>query len=91
MKILIVNPGQNNIRRRSTESTVTIPFERSFRRIGAKYTPTDSAALADFQICGCGWPQHMLLPKGSTEGTEYDLFVMITNYDDDTVNQDPNT
>lgn len=78
------------IRRRSDESSVTIPYERSFRRIGTKFQPAAGVALDEFQFCGCGWPQHMLLPKSTVEGTEYELFVMISNYDDDTVNQEPN-
>lgn len=30
----------------------------------------------------------MLIPKGSTSGMKFDLFVMISNYDDDRVDQD---
>lgn len=86
---LLVNPGQNTIRQRSADSSVTIPYERSFRRLG-RNQPSDPALLAAFQFCGCGWPQHMLLPKGSAQGTEYDIFVMITNFEDDTVNQEAN-
>lgn len=85
-----MNPGANNIRRRSDQSTVTIPYERSFRRIGSRDQPT-GAGLADFQFCGCGWPQHMLLPKGSASGTQYNIFVMVSNFEDDTVNEVPNS
>lgn len=53
-----MNPGGNEIRRRSDQSSVTIPYERSFRRIGSDYQPTNSEDLAQFQFCGCGWPQH---------------------------------
>lgn len=84
-----MNPGSNSIRRRSDESSVTIPYERSFRRIGSKFTPT-GAGLAEFQFCGCGWPAHMLLPKGSESGVQYDIFVMVSNFEDDTVYEDPN-
>lgn len=85
-----MNPGTNNIRRRSDESTVTIPYERSFRKIGRNNTPTGDG-LADFQFCGCGWPQHMLLPKGTASGTQFDLFVMVSNFENDTVFEDPDT
>lgn len=85
-----MNPGSNTIRRRSDESSVTIPYERSFRRIGSQNQPRDAGELAAFQFCGCGWPQHMLLPKGSAQGTPYDIFVMVTNYEDDSVNQEVN-
>lgn len=82
-----MNPGQNIIRRRSDESSVTIPYERSFRNIGSKNQPTDPAEKAQFQFCGCGWPQHMLLPKGSPNGSLFNIFVMISNYDLDRVDQ----
>lgn len=39
-------------------------------------------------ISGCGWPAHMLIPKGLPEGLACDVFVMISNYNDDRVDQD---
>lgn len=82
-----MNPGQNIIRRRSDESSVTIPYERSFRNIGSRNQPTDPNALAQFQFCGCGWPQHMILPKGTLNGSLFNIFVMISNFELDRVNQ----
>lgn len=84
---VFMNPGRNVIRRRSDESSITIPYERSFRKIGSKFTPTDPLEKAQFQFCGCGWPQHMLLPKGSPEGTKFNIFVMISNIELDRVDQ----
>ncbi|XP_067015035.2 phenoloxidase 2 [Anabrus simplex] len=76
--------GSNTIERRSTESSITIPYERTFRRLDAtKQTPDDQ----QFNYCGCGWPQHLLVPKGSSEGFPVELFVMVTNYADDRVDQ----
>lgn len=80
-----VNPGQNQIRQRSQESSVTIPYERSFRRIGSQDQPTDPENKAQFQFCGCGWPQHMLIPKGTAAGTKFDIFVMISDKQQDFV------
>ena len=34
--ILLVRPGQNTLRRRSVESTVTIPYERTFRNLDTR-------------------------------------------------------
>lgn len=82
-----MNPGRNIIRRRSDESSITIPYERSFRKIGSKFTPTDPLEKSQFQFCGCGWPQHMLIPKGSAEGTKFNIFVMISNFELDRVAQ----
>ncbi|ALC42161.1 PO45 [Drosophila busckii] len=83
-------PGVNTIRRQSTESSLTIPFERTFRAVGASYQPTAADELARFRFCGCGWPQHMLLPKGKPEGMVFDLFVMISDYAQDAVQQPNN-
>ncbi|XP_034653505.1 phenoloxidase 2 [Drosophila subobscura] len=83
-------PGENTVRRQSTESSVAIPFERSFRPIGAAYQPKAADELARFRFCGCGWPQHLLLPKGNAQGMLFDLFVMISDYSQDSVVQ-PNT
>jgi hypothetical protein len=47
-----MNPGQNTLRRRSTESTVTIPYERTFRNLDQRPT---GAAEAEYNFCGCGW------------------------------------
>lgn len=79
-----INPGQNTFKRRSSESSVTIPFERSFRRIDTKLVGDE---LAQFRFCGCGWPEHMLLPKGTPEGVEFDLFAMISDFTGDEVKQ----
>eukprot|EP00099_Drosophila_melanogaster_P013901 NP_476812.1 prophenoloxidase 1 [Drosophila melanogaster] len=80
-------PGENTIRRQSTESSVAIPFERSFRPVGADYQPKAADELARFKFCGCGWPQHLLLPKGNAQGMVFDLFVMISDYSQDSVEQ----
>lgn len=49
--------------------------------------PQGGEELAQFNFCGCGWPQHMLIPKGTPEGMQAQLFVMISNYDDDKIDQ----
>ncbi|XP_012280424.1 phenoloxidase 2 [Orussus abietinus] len=82
-----LRPGQNVIERKSTESSLTIPFERTFRNLDAN-RPIGGDALEQFNFCGCGWPQHMLLPKGNKEAFPMDLFVMISDYQDDAVQQD---
>ncbi|XP_052872969.1 phenoloxidase 8-like [Anopheles cruzii] len=83
-----LNPGMNTIVRRSDDSSVTIPYERTFRAIGTKAQPAAPSQLAQFRFCGCGWPAHMLLPKGSPEGVQFDLFAMVSDYAQDQVVQD---
>ncbi|XP_034237614.1 phenoloxidase 1-like [Thrips palmi] len=76
----------NTIERRSTMSSVTIPFERTFRNLDLN-RPQSGTQLEQFNFCGCGWPQHMLIPKGSVSGLQLQLFVMITDYSRDKVEQ----
>ena len=30
--------------------------------------------------CGCGWPHHCLVPRGTTQGMEFQLFVVATDW-----------
>ncbi|XKL64183.1 hypothetical protein PGB90_004269 [Kerria lacca] len=78
-----LNRGTNVIVRKSIQSSVTIPYEQTFRNLMNK--PKGSAQEAAFTFCGCGWPQHMLVAKGNTSGFPCELFVMVTNYDKDKV------
>ncbi|XP_063218970.1 phenoloxidase 1-like [Bacillus rossius redtenbacheri] len=82
-----LKPKSNTITRRSDESSVTIPFEQTFRNL-EKNRPadTDSSIMA-FNFCGCGWPHHLLIPKGSEQGFPCQLFVMVSNYDGDKIDQ----
>lgn len=82
--MFIVNPGQNTIQRSSTESSLTIPFERTFRNVDEN-RPISGDSLEQFNFCGCGWPQHLLIPKGSKAGFPMDLFIMISDYTGDAV------
>ncbi|OXU22253.1 hypothetical protein TSAR_002571 [Trichomalopsis sarcophagae] len=80
--------GQNTINRNSTESAITIPFEATFRNVDQnRPSESDIPSFDQFNFCGCGWPQHMLVPKGTRQGYPMDLFVMVSNYQDDRVNQ----
>lgn len=100
-KTCIVHPGENVIRRKSTESAVTIPYEQTFRNIDKdrpgnerqeqQERPVVTRESHDYDFCGCGWPHHMLIPMGCPEsdngGFACQLFAMVSNYDDDRVEQ----
>jgi len=75
-----VNVGRNVIRRRSDDTHLTIDFPQSHLELN-----TDLDSLTPF--CGCGWPHHLLLPKGTPDGMIFDLFVMVTNGREDAVRQ----
>ncbi|XP_076237383.1 phenoloxidase subunit A3 isoform X2 [Calliopsis andreniformis] len=85
-----LRPGENTINRNSTESSVTIPYERTFRNL-EQGRPLGGEGLESFNFCGCGWPHHMLLPKGTKAGYPMDLFVMVSNYELDAVQQEEPT
>ncbi|XP_038212997.1 phenoloxidase subunit 1-like isoform X2 [Zerene cesonia] len=80
--------GSSTVRRRSAQSSVTIPYERTFRRQAARPGEPGAAPAADFDFCGCGWPHHMLLPKGAPDGFPVVLFAMVSNWAEDRVEQD---
>uniref|UniRef100_A0A240PKK2 Tyrosinase copper-binding domain-containing protein n=1 Tax=Anopheles atroparvus TaxID=41427 RepID=A0A240PKK2_ANOAO len=76
-----LQPGTNNIVRRSDNSSVTISYERMFQNVSQA-----NAGDVQSRFCGCGWPSHMLLPKGNENGVEYDLFAMVSRFEDDNAN-----
>nr|UZP64756.1 prophenoloxidase-1 [Bemisia tabaci] len=81
--VTTLKKGQNLIERRSIDSAVTLPFEYTFRNLSNM--PTSGPEAERWNYCGCGWPQHLLIPKGSPEGLPCDLFVMISNWAEDKV------
>ena len=50
----LVNPGDNLIRRRSTDSSLTIPFERTFRDVDTNRPGDNTQEIEGFNFCGCG-------------------------------------
>ncbi|EDS45573.1 phenoloxidase subunit 1 [Culex quinquefasciatus] len=80
-----LNPGLNKLTRRSDQSTVTVAYNRTFRQIKTAQDIPNKDDLERFRFCGCGWPDHMLLPKGTTQGMAFDLFVMVSDYAGDSI------
>ncbi|KAG8238619.1 hypothetical protein J437_LFUL018537 [Ladona fulva] len=78
------NPKINLVERSSTLSSVAIPFETTFRDLESRPAGVSQDL---FNFCGCGWPQNMLIPKGAPEGFPCELFIMISNFDNDKVDQ----
>jgi hypothetical protein len=72
----------NVVERPSSASSITIPFERTFLEMESA---EGARGEADANFCGCGWPQNMLVPKGAPDGFPCQLFVMISNFNDDKV------
>ena len=77
-----VVPGHNLILRRSVDSSLTVPWPQRIQELyNGRNTQTP--------YCGCGWPQHLLIPKGTTDGMIFDMFIMVTNGQEDAVAQLP--
>lgn len=78
-----LEPGMNDIRISSKDSSVTLRDENgsSFKRIEELYREAKgNPDVVNESQCSCGWPQHLLLPRGTPgTGTAYDLFVIITD------------
>nr|CAE46724.1 prophenoloxidase [Homarus gammarus] len=81
-----LNPGKNQIVRSSKDSSITNPTDITFRDLDSKPMTSETEAT-EFDFCGCGWPQHLLLPRGKPEGMAFQLFYMITDFEKDKVEQ----
>ncbi|GBO02667.1 Hemocyanin F chain [Araneus ventricosus] len=79
--LFVVAPGKNTIARKSRESSVTIAPTPKFSQLLAGEVPTESNA----EFCSCGWPDHLLIPRGNHKGMDFYLFVMLTDYEQDYV------
>lgn len=87
-----LKPGKNQIVRASKDSSITNPNEFTFRDLGPRPPPAADGSAPppannEFNFCGCGWPEHLLLPRGKPEGMTYQLFVMLTDYEKDKVEE----
>lgn len=74
--------GVNDIKIESSRSSITLRDEggSSFRRLEQLYVNAQGRDdVVNESQCSCGWPQHLLLPRGSAGGTDYDLFVIVTD------------
>lgn len=82
-----LKPGSNHVVRSSKDSSITNAEELTFRDLENANIDPASPEATDFNFCGCGWPQHMLLPRGRPEGMPFQLFFMLTDYAQDKVTQ----
>lgn len=85
--LFAVNNGSNTITRNSIQSSITVPFEQTFRSLDNRPPTDNTPEQEEFNFCGCGYPDHLLVPKGlQGEGLQAELFVMITDFQSDRVN-----
>nr|CAC44750.1 hemocyanin subunit 2 [Cupiennius salei] len=69
-------PGKNVINRNAIESSVTLAHTYTFDELKAGQGASEDSS----EYCSCGWPENMLIPKGTHKGMEFELFVMATDY-----------
>ncbi|GFU88601.1 hemocyanin B chain [Trichonephila clavipes] len=78
----LVRPGTNTIERRSIDSSVTLSKQQTLKEL----LPGKGTDRRSDEYCSCGWPDHLLVPKGDSAGMKFHLFAIFTNYFEDTVN-----
>nr|ADD70249.1 prophenoloxidase [Panulirus longipes] len=84
-----LKPGTNHVVQSSSDSSITTSEEYTFRDL--ETGPQPGTSRREFNFCGCGWPQHVLLPRGTPGGMVFQLFVMVTDFEKDKVDQQGNT
>ena len=42
---------------------------------------------SSYSPCGCGWPRNLLVPRGTSEGMRADLYVLVTDWAKDAVDE----
>ncbi|MBD5003862.1 hypothetical protein GUF49_20565, partial [Xanthomonas citri pv. citri] len=74
--------GDNHIKRKSSESSVTVPDVPSFASLihdaDAAVASGSDLHLEEFDR-SCGIPQRLLLPKGTEEGLDFLLVVAVSD------------
>nr|P02241.3 RecName: Full=Hemocyanin D chain; Short=HcD [Aphonopelma sp.]CAB89499.1 hemocyanin subunit d [Aphonopelma californicum (nom. dub.)] len=75
-----LEPGKNVLVRASGDSSVTLSKVPTFEEL-----ESGNANVNPNEYCSCGWPEHMLVPRGKERGMDFYLFVMLTDYEEDKV------
>ncbi|XP_066948824.1 hemocyanin-like [Macrobrachium rosenbergii] len=81
-----LSAGANQITRKSSESSVSIPDRKSFAHLikEADEAVASGSELKHDSIRGCGHPERLLLPKGKKDGMDFWFFVAVTSGEDAT-------
>src|SRR6266516_1123053 len=71
-------------RRADASSVIRKPAIKTFDPVQVPNPDTDTDDGSD-PNCDCGWPYNLLLPRGTHQGMNFRLLVMITDYEKDRV------
>lgn len=78
-----VNPGSNQIKRNSEQSSVIVPDQNIFQPDVVR--PAVISKKPGIDYCLSGWPSYLLIPKGNRQGAPFTLFAMVSNGIDDKI------
>ncbi|KAL7645607.1 UNVERIFIED_CONTAM: hypothetical protein RMT77_003993 [Armadillidium vulgare] len=77
-----LRPGDNHIVRRSADASTTVPdipsFSTLLERAESAVASGEDLGLSEY-VRSCGIPNRLLIPKGTSEGMEFALFVAVTD------------
>ena len=76
--LVSLKKGTNTITRESSDSTVVAKRQRTLLELQDDFAHNniDEPELELFD--GCGWPAHLLVPKGRPRGNDFDLIVVLS-------------
>ena len=73
-----LNEGENKISRNSSESSVAERRQKVLLEFDTEVSENDPYPPEEDLFDGCGWPRHLMVPRGKTEGSEFSLVVMLS-------------
>ena len=76
--LVTLENGDNTIIRNSNQSTITGERQQSLTELQDSLHNEFMFNRRPSASSGCGWPTHMLVPKGTSSGHEFTLFVMLS-------------
>jgi len=76
--LVTLTKGRNTITRSDVESTAAGNRQRTLLELEKDLSSSTVATPELEQYDGCGWPQNLLLPKGTRHGKQFSLVVMLT-------------
>jgi hypothetical protein len=86
--VVKLSAGSNTVTRNSKDSSVTIPDMLSFKTLKQQALDGlngDTAFKVDENFRHCGLPERLLLPRGTPQGMDFELWVAVTDHNDDKV------
>lgn len=83
----LVQPGINHLHRKSMDSSLTRQFPKSKKELRKMVLENKTEIYSNESTCG--FPHHLLLPKGTTSGMKFDLVLFITKSEGDNTDNIP--